>query len=89
MQFVKLETRQQLKSEMQAEFNNLKNEIEKEIEQSLNVRRKWSLRNSHGMEKKKRSRGPQVFVDYFDIYSLDNFPANLLEFFLFSWNLWG
>jgi len=41
MQFVKLETRQQLKSEMQAEFNNLKNEIEKEIEQRL--RTEYSL----------------------------------------------
>lgn len=35
MQFVKLETRQQQKDEMQAEFNNLKKEIEKEIEQRL------------------------------------------------------
>jgi hypothetical protein len=35
VQFVKLETRQQQKDEMQAEFNNLKKEIEKEIEQRL------------------------------------------------------
>ncbi len=41
MQFVKLETRQHLKNEMQAEFNSLKGEIEKEIEQRL--RTEYSL----------------------------------------------
>ena len=41
VQFVKLETRQQLKNEMQAEFNSLKSEIEKEIEQRL--RTEYSL----------------------------------------------
>jgi len=41
VQFVKLETRQQQKDEMQAEFNKLKNEIESEIEQRL--RTEYSL----------------------------------------------
>lgn len=41
VQFVKLETRQQLKTAMQEEFNSLKSEIEKEIEQRL--RTEYSL----------------------------------------------
>jgi hypothetical protein len=41
VQFIKLETRQQQKDEMQAEFNKLKNEIESEIEQRL--RTEYSL----------------------------------------------